>query len=201
VDAALAERLRTTARRLGVSVAGLCHVAFAQVLARVSGRDDVVFGTVLFGRLQGGVGADRALGPFMNTLPVRVRVDEVGVEASVREMQRQLAELVRHEHASLSLVQRCSGVRAPTPLFSALLNYRHSGGRTTSKTNLRRGVAGMTWLRTETRTNYPLMVAIDDSGDGLALTAHVATPIEPDRVCGLMATALAGLVDALEQQA
>ena len=79
----LAERLRRQARRLGVTAASLFHLAFARVLAITSGHSDVVFGTVLFGRLQGGEGADRMPGLFINTLPIRIDAGAEAVEAEI----------------------------------------------------------------------------------------------------------------------
>ncbi len=200
VDAGLAVRLRERAHGLGVSAASVCHVAWAQVLARVSGRDDVVFGTVLFGRMRGGAGADRMVGPFINTLPVRIRVAEAGVEATVRRTHALLAELLRHEHASLVLAQRCSGVAAPAPLFSTLLNYRHgAGGEEARAAGAGGALEGIREIFAEERTNYPLALTVDDlGGGGFALTAQVHASLEPAGVCGWMHTALAGLVAALE---
>src|SRR6202042_2106184 len=95
---ALNDRLRSQARRLGVSLASLCHLAWGQVIARTSERTQVVFGTVLFGRMQAGGGSDRAMGLFINTLPLRLDLEQTGVEASVRQTHARLADLFRHEH-------------------------------------------------------------------------------------------------------
>jgi amino acid adenylation domain-containing protein len=156
-----------------------------------------VFGTVLFGRMQGGAGADRALGMFINTLPVCIPVRGQGVEAGVRETHALLTKLLRHEHASLALAQRCSGVKAPAPLFTALLNYRHSAPM---ETDIAAGQAweGMHVLSGEERTNYPVTLSIDDLGDGFALTAQVSAGVKAERICEYMHTTLENLVQALE---
>jgi amino acid adenylation domain-containing protein len=193
----LAVRLRRRARALGVSAASLCHLAWAQVLARLSGRQDVVFGTVLFGRMQGGEGADRVMGPFINTLPVRIGVGEEGVEAAVRRTHALLADLLRHEHASLALAQRCSGVAAPAPLFTSLLNYRYSG-RTRRSQEAGQPREGGRGIRVQERTNYPVALSVNDRGEDFLVVAQVAAPAEAERVCRMMHTALERLVEALE---
>ncbi|MCK1326658.1 non-ribosomal peptide synthase/polyketide synthase [Bradyrhizobium sp. 156] len=194
---ALNDRLRAQARRLRVSLASLCHLAWGQVVALSSGREQVVFGTVLFGRMHAGAGADRAMGLFINTLPVRLDLDGAGVEASVQATHARLSELLAHEHASLALAQRCSGVAAP--LFSALLNYRHNTPAAKSGSGTDDVLAGIERLGGEERTNYPLTLSVEDFGEALGLTAQVAEPISADRVCGYMQRALEQLADALEQ--
>ncbi|WP_050808442.1 non-ribosomal peptide synthetase [Collimonas fungivorans] len=197
LDAALAQRLRQQARQLGVSAASLCHLAWAQVLARVANRSDVVFGTVLFGRMQGGEGADRMMGLLINTLPLRIKIDAQGAAASVQRTHALLVELMEHEHASLALAQRASAIAAPQPLFSALLNYRHSMSNETAPAE-QAAWQGITRISGEERSNYPLSLSIDDLGSGFALTAQVTSTVGAQRVCSFMTTALECLVAALE---
>ncbi|WDU65418.1 amino acid adenylation domain-containing protein [Pseudomonas poae] len=196
LDSDLNRRLRAQARLLGVSTASLFHLAWGRVLAATSGRHSVVFGTVLVGRLQGGEGADRALGVFINTLPLRLDIDEQGARAAVRSTHARLTALLGHEHASLALAQRCSGVAAPAPLFSSMLNYRHRGAATRSA-DAQHAWEGMQTLVNDGRTNYPLTLNVDDLGDGYTVTA--LAQIDAQRVCGYMQVALVGLVEALEQ--
>ncbi|MGP0998631.1 condensation domain-containing protein, partial [Serratia sp. CY62859] len=193
LSSALNLRLRQQARRLGVSLASLCHLAWAQVLASVSGRDAVVFGTVLLGRLQGGEGAERALGLFINTLPLRLDIDRRGVETAAREAHVRLSGLLAHEHAPLALAQRCSGVSPGAPLFSALLNYRHNNGEAVALPE------GVSLLSAEERTNYPFVLSVEDGGDSLGVTAQVTETVDAQRVCDYMVQALSSLAQALEQ--
>ncbi|WP_080313066.1 non-ribosomal peptide synthetase, partial [Burkholderia pseudomallei] len=189
----LSGALRGHARRLGVSAASMMHVAWGLVLSRTTGRQDVVFGTVLFGRMQGGAQSDRALGLFINTLPVRMRVAQTGVETSVKETHAQLAELMRHEHAPLVLAQRCSGVPAQTPLFTSLLNYRYSKPKVAAA----HIADGIELLDGHERTSYPLSMTVDDHERDFTIVAKVCERIGPQRVCELMELALEQLTRAL----
>ena len=194
----LAQQIRLQARRVGVSAASVMHLAWAQVLARISGQQDVVFGTVLFGRMHGGFGVDRVPGLFINTLPIRIDVGRAGVAQGIRATHALLTQLLEHEHASLVLAQRCSGIAAPMPLFSALLNYRHGlHVRTDSASATQKAWEGVTMLSAEEHTNYPLTLSIDDLGEGFVLTAEVSAPLQAQRICMYMHTVLEQLIEVL----
>ncbi|MGI8443339.1 non-ribosomal peptide synthase/polyketide synthase [Pectobacterium versatile] len=189
----LAMAIRKQCRQLGISPGVLFHVAWAQVLAQTSGRDDVVFGSVLLGRLQGSAGADRVMGMFINTLPLRLSLAEHGVRDIVQSTYRDLTALLEHEQTPLSVALRCSGVTPPIPLFSTLLNYRHS--QTGASDNS--AWSGIKLLATEERTNYPITLSVDDLGEGFSLVAQTVSEIDPARIVNYMMTALRGLVEAL----
>ncbi|RMS62195.1 Amino acid adenylation, partial [Pseudomonas syringae pv. aceris] len=198
LDSQLSSRIRSIARQLGVSAASLAHLAWAQVAGRVSGREEVVFGTVLMGRMQGGNGADRALGMFINTLPLRISVGSQSALAAVKVTHQRLSALLGHEHASLSLAQRCSGVPSSLPLFSTLLNYRHSNNGAASTDTLS-AWQGIQTLSMEERTNYPLCLNVDDLGDDFMLTIQAVKQISATRIGEYMQVALRSLVEALER--
>ncbi|MFG0610739.1 amino acid adenylation domain-containing protein [Delftia sp. WSY_14] len=201
LQASLAQRVRKTAQRNGVSAASLLHLAWALVMGRSTGRDDVVFGTVLFGRMQGGEGAHNALGMFINTLPLRVKLGAQTVQDCLRQTHSLLTQLMHHEHASLSLAQRCSAVPGGTPLFSALLNYRygvqpqHQGPGQGAEG----GWEGVTLLGGRERTNYPVAMSIDDLGDGFALVAQTSAAVGAQCLCDALEAATGVLVEALER--
>nr|WP_245399203.1 non-ribosomal peptide synthetase [Pseudomonas syringae] len=197
LDQPTSQRVRHLARHLGVSAASLHHLAWGLVVGRVSARDDVVFGTVLVGRMRGGEGADRALGMFINTLPIRMQLGDQDVTQGVRQVHARLSGLLAHEHAPLALAQRCSGVAAPAPLFGALLNYRHSPVDDSVQANTAwQGIVG---LQAHERTSYPLSLAVDDIGEGFLLTVQTTGGLDAQALCEYMQCALYHLVEALEQ--
>ncbi|MBP9714673.1 MAG: amino acid adenylation domain-containing protein, partial [Sterolibacterium sp.] len=200
VEASLGQRTLDAARHLQVSPATLFHVAWALVVARTSGRDDVVFGSVLSGRLQGTAGADRVLGMFINTLPVRCALHGRSAQEAVMQMHGDLIELLRHEQASLAQVQRESAVPAHLPLFTAVLNYRHTAPQESKPAD----IPGMRVLASQERTNYPFVMSVDDFAGRFELVAQVAQhehPMAPEQVTALLHAALNALVDALMQPA
>ncbi len=122
VDPDLVARLTAMARRERLTLATVLQGAWALLLSRYSGTDDVVFGTVLSGRPADLPGADAMIGLFLNTVPLRVATDPARrVAPFLRDLQAESRHRERHGHAALTDLQRWSRREAGQPLFETLL--------------------------------------------------------------------------------
>jgi amino acid adenylation domain-containing protein/non-ribosomal peptide synthase protein (TIGR01720 family) len=116
--------LQAFARRRQLTLNTLVQGAWGLTLGRLSGERDVVFGVVVSGRPTELEGGESIVGLFINTLPVRVRLDGAEpVGAWLRGLQESQAEARRYEHSPLVEVQRWSEVPRGRKLFESTINF------------------------------------------------------------------------------
>ncbi|HSS48313.1 MAG TPA: amino acid adenylation domain-containing protein, partial [Thermoanaerobaculia bacterium] len=123
---AATEALNIFARGLGLTLNTVVQGAWALLLHRYSGEEEVLFGAVTGGRSVPLPGIESSVGLFINTLPARVRVDRrARLGAWLRALQERQAEVRQYEHSPLAEVQRWSEVSPGRPLFESLLVFEN----------------------------------------------------------------------------
>ncbi|MGQ5348916.1 amino acid adenylation domain-containing protein, partial [Xanthomonas arboricola pv. corylina] len=196
----VSRRIRTCASRQRVSPSVLFHAAWAMVAARCTAQDTVVFGTVLSGRMQGARGHADIVGMSLNTLPLCVSLGSMSATGLVGAVHEIVVALLEHEHASLALAQRCSGVAPPLPLFNSLFNYRHVGTFAFDGEASESLMAGVRVIDAKERTNYPITISVNDAADGsFGLVVQAGAGIEAERVAAYLLTSVEVLVSAVEE--
>jgi amino acid adenylation domain-containing protein len=193
LPAELATQIRQLAIKHEVSAAAVFHLAWALVLSKLTGNEDPVFGTVLFGRMHAGENAEQAVGMFINTLPIRFRLTDANLTAGLAQAHQTLTGLLVHDTASLTLAQACSGVAKGTPLFSTLFNYRYSSSTPQAQQTVWPGVEV---FGSEEQTNYPIGISIDDQGLGFNVIAQSVAGIATKQLCQYLQQTLLALLNA-----
>ena len=189
-------RARAGARRVTLNT--LFQGAWALVLSRYAGQDDVVFGATTAGRPESLPGAEGMVGLFVNTLPVRAVVrDEDEVGAWLAALQARQAAAREHEHAALVDVQGWSEVPRGRPLFESILAFENFPRVEGSG----EGTGGLTVGRLGgvSRTGYPLTLVVHP-GDALQVKCYHdrarISDAAADRLLGHLWTALASIAAA-----
>ncbi|WP_435795219.1 amino acid adenylation domain-containing protein [Nocardia aurea] len=111
-------------RSHGVTANTSLQVAWSLLLTVMTGRSDVVFGNTVSNRPPQIPGIERMIGLFINTLPVRVRLDpdETVAELLVRAQSEQAA-MLDHLHIGLSELQRATGIADMFDTVTVLESY------------------------------------------------------------------------------
>jgi amino acid adenylation domain-containing protein/non-ribosomal peptide synthase protein (TIGR01720 family) len=122
----VSEAIAAFSRRHPITTSTLLQGAWALLLSRYSGEDDVLFGATVSGRSPPIPGIESMVGLFINTLPSRVRVEgSARVVDWLTRLQAGLTELRDLEHSSLVDAQGQSDVPRGTPLFESLLVFEN----------------------------------------------------------------------------
>ncbi|TWU71429.1 nrps [Metarhizium rileyi] len=88
--------------RLGITSPILIRAAWALLVGKTTGTDDVVFGATLFGRNVPLTGVETITGPTFATVPIRVKWNENdGAVAYLKAVQQQAAGMIAYEQIGL----------------------------------------------------------------------------------------------------
>jgi amino acid adenylation domain-containing protein/non-ribosomal peptide synthase protein (TIGR01720 family) len=122
----LSNALRELARRELLTLNLVMQGAWALLLRAYARSQDVVFGVVVSGRPGELEGVESMVGPFINTVPVRVRF-QAGerIAALLRRLQRDQAEREAFSYAPLAMVQAVSELPRGAALFESLFIFEN----------------------------------------------------------------------------
>jgi len=194
----LTQRLAGFAKEHRLTLNTLVQGAWALVLARASGTDDVIFGVTVSGRPSDLAGAESMVGLFINTLPLRARLDEgASVPAFLSALQAQQGAVEPYSYTSLADIQSWSDAPPGRPLFESLLVFENYP--LDASTLLPRSGLTIRDVNTHDRISYPLaLVAIP--GESLELRVMYApdrlSPGAAERIARLLEAAVHSLVSA-----
>lgn len=172
LPAADAEALAAAARARGVTLNTLLQMAWALILSRLTDGDDVVFGVTVSGRPPELAGVETMVGLFINTIPLRVRLDPNNTVAQhCSALQREAAELRDYSHLTHSQLRTFAGVGE---MFDTLLVYESfPPGDVVGGQEFTAGQVGFRPAAMESLTHFPVTIAAYRSDAELTLLVEV----------------------------
>jgi non-ribosomal peptide synthetase component F len=152
--------VNAAARRLQTTPALLAEAAWALILNRYTGQEDILFGVTLTCRPPDLPGSANIAGLFINTLPLRIRYKpgESLAEFVGRLKDKQL-QLLRFPHVPLHRLQTLAGFSRGFGLFESVFTFENIPGLTDSQAGWGEDIeiVSSDYL---CRTNYPLNVIV-----------------------------------------
>ncbi|HEX2270548.1 MAG TPA: amino acid adenylation domain-containing protein, partial [Pyrinomonadaceae bacterium] len=153
----LTSALQQLARQRQLTVNTLVQAAWGLLLARYSGQSDVVFGAVVSGRPPELAGVETMVGLFINTLPLRLRIEADGpVTEWLKALQLQQIEARKYDYSPLVQVQGWSEVPRRKPMFETLLAFENFPGNGVGTD----GSLQLVGTRSFERNSYPLSLIV-----------------------------------------
>ncbi|KAA3660470.1 MAG: non-ribosomal peptide synthetase, partial [Chloroflexi bacterium] len=185
--------LNALARQNRLTLGTLVQGAWAILLSRYSGEQDVSFGITLSGRPASLPGVENMVGMFINTLPLRTPVpDSQPLLPWLEQLQSRQLAVRQYEHTPLSNVQRWSDVPAGQSLFDSIVVFENYPAPEDN------GQQSLTIndMRYREQSNYPLALLVVPDEQMRLLVIYNQNRFEADtiqRLLGHLTTLLAAI--------
>ena len=166
------QHLQQLARQHRLTLNTIVQGAWALLLSHYTRENDVVFGTTVSGRPSTLAGSDTMVGLFINTLPVRVIVDQQQLLIPwLQHLQTQQVNLRDYEYTPLLDIQRWSEIPRGMALFESLVVFENYPMQAQMGSDA--NALAIQAVQSIERTNYPLTLLIVP-GQLLSITAIYA---------------------------
>ncbi|WP_298917464.1 non-ribosomal peptide synthetase [uncultured Nostoc sp.] len=118
--------LKSWAKQHQLTLNTIVQGAWALLLSRYSGEDEVMYGVTVSGRPVDLATAESMVGIFINTLPLRVKFDaEMFLLPWLEQIQCQLIEIRQYEYTPLVEIQGWSEIPRGLPLFESIVVFEN----------------------------------------------------------------------------
>ncbi|VEP15783.1 conserved hypothetical protein [Hyella patelloides LEGE 07179] len=179
----------------------LIQGAWGLLLNRYSGEEDVVFGTTVSGRPPSLPKAESMVGPFINTLPVRVQCKPTELLPWLKQLQAQQVEREQYSYTSLVDIQGWSEVPRKIPLFESLVVFENYP--VDASLQKWQGEIEINSINAVERTNYPITVVAGITEELVVKIIYDRDRFSEDtikRMMGHFQTLLKGMVAKCDQR-
>jgi len=198
LSAAHSRALQHFVKQRQLTLNTLVQGAWAVLLSRYSGDNDVAFGVTVSGRPADLIGVEDMVGLFINTLPLRIKIaPDCTVLEGLQAILEQNQDMRAYEFAPLTQIQGWSEVPRGTALFESLLVFENYPIDQALTENLA-GLA-IDAVSVVDQTNYPLTLSAYPGTTLRLEISYAAGRFEAETVKRMLLH-LQGLLDAFVEQ-
>lgn len=153
--------LQGLAREKHLTVNTLLQGSWGILLGRYGSSTDVIFGATLSVRPSSLPGAEEMVGLFINTLPVRARIDR-GAKALpwLQRLQSRQAEARDYGYTALSDITKWSGIASGASLFESILVVENYSRKQSLPPSSSAGAVAIRPMAEFGTSNYPLNIIV-----------------------------------------
>jgi amino acid adenylation domain-containing protein/non-ribosomal peptide synthase protein (TIGR01720 family) len=150
------EDIKRFAKRQKVTMNTVIQAVWGIFLSAYSGQSDLIYGTTVSGRPGSLNGVEQIVGPFINTIPVRIDLSkDMQMEQYLTSLQQQLKDTEEYAYVSLTKIADWAGVAKEKPLFHYLLVMENYQMR-----DLKNAALQISHLKGLEKSHYPLVLVV-----------------------------------------